>query len=781
MSQAAEAFAIARCPLCKASLHLQDAKGGWLDCPNCKKEVWVSSLESLSRRDRLRRLVYNFPQFFLLLGLLLASLGITALYQRFPDTSPLGWLLFSLAGLAAVIIVPRRSRRLRSSRSEVISGLKIVFTIWLLSGLLFYVADKGLSLYPFHVDQLAIRVLLVIYPLAMLIHGLPASWIPALVATLFFLVLALAGLQLADADEAPSRLMRPIYALARALNRLARFVKFTGIGKRVISVVETYSKWATVLNAASLGVLAFGLSAAVGGSSIALRHADILDAFLTLPFKAHADWTRLEGEILVSQVAAALEAEWHPPPKCSDAPGTSDCNPQSNQFHVFPPDWGRTVAFHQPPYPPPSAKPDDFPRGPPPGPNGPPKLESRRKAYRAAQVYDQVPVPPRPAVPLANADTSRGRLYDQVTASAGHTWDTISRVVIDAPPAARFERIPSDLTPAQIAAARNSFEAVAPVGPVYGWSSDLVASLFASAETGGSEAVKQLVAKAVDTQLPVGELVGELVDLFLSGPAIEHASVTTEEYVRTHRFRPIASLSEKARQAARGALSKLHQLWAFFVGADEADDRKVIAPFLRHEVGDLFDKSFAFGKPVPESDLNRARDALIDHIIPSDGSFNAETVDQIMNALSDAGYLTTPDRFEKLISLRQFGADTGPLEVLQNSELSKAAEAALNAEAPFGVFSSSELKPGWKKAIYSDAMTAWFEGKEVRRKNIMEALSSYLPSTIVCGNCVDARTHAYISGPHCIRPGQEPPCPRYGDPFNRGPFSHMPLRMRGLH
>jgi hypothetical protein len=198
-------------------------------------------------------------------------------------------------------------------------------------------------------------------------------------------------------------------------------------------------------------------------------------------------------------------------------------------------------------------------------------------------------------------------------------------------------------------------------------------------------------------------------------------------------------------------------------------------------MSDLFDKSFGFGKPALEADLNRARDTLIDHTIPSDGSFNADTLDQVMTALSNAGHLNPPDRFEQLVSLRQFGADTGPIEVLQNTELSNAVEAALNVDARSGGFLSSELKPGWKKAVYPDVMAAWLEGKEARRENIMSALDGYLPSTIVCGNCVDARTHAYISGPHCIRPGQEPPCPRYGDPFNDNPFSRSPLRLRSVH
>jgi uncharacterized protein YbaR (Trm112 family) len=81
MSQKAEALAIIRCPRCKAFLRLPKAGVGWLGCPNCKQDVWVSSVEAISGSDRIRRLLYNFPQTVLLLGLLLASLGITVLYQ----------------------------------------------------------------------------------------------------------------------------------------------------------------------------------------------------------------------------------------------------------------------------------------------------------------------------------------------------------------------------------------------------------------------------------------------------------------------------------------------------------------------------------------------------------------------------------------------------------------------------------------------------------------------------------------------------------------------------
>jgi hypothetical protein len=223
--------------------------------------------------------------------------------------------------------------------------------VWFFSGLLFFVVDEGLSSYPFHVDQLAIRVLLLIYPVAVFIHNLPKPWIPAFVATLFFLVLSFAEIPLTEPAEGSHGLMRVIYALARSLRRLAGFAKSTGVGRRILPAVAFYAKWASALNAASLGVLAFGLSVAVGGSSIVHRHTDIIDAFRTEPVKAHAEWTRLESEIAVNWIAEVLETDWQPSRSCAHGPAASDCD-QPNQFHGFPPEWGRTIAFHRPPYPP---------------------------------------------------------------------------------------------------------------------------------------------------------------------------------------------------------------------------------------------------------------------------------------------------------------------------------------------------------------------------------------------------------------------------------------------
>ena len=121
------------------------------------------------------------------------------------------------------------------------------------------------------------------------------------------------------------------------------------------------------------------------------------------------------------------------------------------------------------------------------------------------------------------------------------------------------------------------------------------------------------------------------------------------------------------------------------------------------------------------------------------------------------------------IALGQLGADTNSLEALKDTQLSKAAEDALNTEAPHRGFLASELKPGWKTAVYPHAMRTWLEGNLGRREDIVAALDSFLPTTIVCGYCVNARTHAHISGPHCIRPGQLPPCPIIADPFSELP------------
>ena len=514
-----------------------------------------------------------------------------------------------------------------------------------------FIADKGLSLYPFHVDQLAIHLILLIYPVALFVHHLPPPWVPALVATLFFLVLTVAGLPIIKPNGGSSRVFRAVYASSRALNRMAAFLKSTGVGRRVISTVGAYTKWVTILQAASLGVLAFGLSVAVGGSSIGVRNADVLDAFLTQPFKAHADWTRLEGGIVVSSIAEVLEADWQPSRKCSDGSGGGDCDQQSSQFHGFPPEWGRTVAYHQPPYPPPPSTSDDSPQGPHSGPNIPPNGPSGDpngpsgglSTSAQSRFAKDAQAPRRPTLPLAGPATSRDRLYSQVTASAGSVWDAVSRAAVpDTPPGASFERIPQNLTPAQIHASRISFEATAPNGPVFDWSSNLVASLYKSAETGGGEAVKKLLAQAINTHVPVGELVGELIDLFLSGPAIEEVGAKTEKYVRERRFDPIASLSDKTHQAARGTLGKLHQVWAFFAGSDAVDDRKATAQFLRREMEDLFDKSVTFEKSVPETDLVHVRDSLVNHSIHADGSFNADTVDQVMTAISKAGHMAPP-------------------------------------------------------------------------------------------------------------------------------------------
>ena len=734
------------------------------------------------------------------------------MYEFYPDSSPLVWVLFSLASLFAVMLGSGSSRKLLPTGSSTIAGLKIVFWVWLLSGFMFFAADRSLAIYPLNVDQLAIQILILIHPLAVFFHDLPAPWFPALVATLFVLLLALSGFPLEDSGESPSRLMRPVYACVRSLNRLTDFLKGSGLGRRVISAVSTYAKWAGLLKAASLGILAFGLSIAVGGSSMTLRHAEIVDAFLTQPLRAHADWRQLEGDIVVSSTAAVLDADWKPSRRCSDGQSVGDCDQAPSQLHSLPPEWAGTVPFHQPPYPPPSHPPGNTPPwSPNSGPGSQPDSGAPGQPFRAEQSAEISPVHPSRKVLLTTAGTSRGRLYDQVTASMGGAWDAARRAVVpdtsreqrrfqfsDSPKQSPlqseatgksdvftsnmdysetlpFDRIPGDVTPAQVRAARISFEERAGGGPAFAWSSDFVASLLKFAEVGGTEGVKQLVSHAVDSQLPVGEVVGEFVDLFLTGPKIEEVAATAEEYVRSRRFEPIISLSAKANQAARGPLGKLRQLWAFSVDSDTPDDRKVTGQFLKHEMSDIFDKSFDFGGFVPKLDLNRVRETLIDAVIPGDGSFDIDTVDRVMTVISNASNLAAPKRFKRLVALKHFGADTASIEQLKQYKLSKTAEDALNAGNPDAKFSSSELKPGWMKTIDSYAMRAWLEGEEGRRADIIGALAPFRPNTIRCGICVDRITKAYRSGPHCWRPDQQPPCPPVAGPeFDFPLLRHKP-------
>jgi hypothetical protein len=186
---------------------------------------------------------------------------------------------------------------------------------------------------------------------------------------------------------------------------------------------------------------------------------------------------------------------------------------------------------------------------------------------------------------------------------------------------------------------------------------------------------------------------------------------------------------------------------------------------------DLFDKSFAFAQAVPDADLTRVRKSLVDHLIPNDGSFNPDTVDQVMATISAAAPLAPPERFERLVALKEFGADTIALEILKDAQLSKVAEAALSAEAPAGGFHSTELKAGWEKAISRYAMSSWLEDKKAQREDIMRALNPFLPATIGCDYyCVEEPGGRIVSGPFCLSPGQPPPCPRYHDPFSGWPY-----------
>jgi hypothetical protein len=299
----------------------------------------------------------------------------------------------------------------------------------------------------------------------------------------------------------------------------------------------------------------------------------------------------------------------------------------------------------------------------------------------------------------------------------------------------------------------------------------LTAASLAAAESGSAEAVKAAVGRAVGSLSPLGGIVSEFFDLFLSGPAIEAARERAAEFLRTRHYQPITIVAEQVKRRAVAVFRMARNASRFGASTADAAETAAVHATLRDEIFILFDRAFQFQAGIGPGELSRLREGLIAAVIPPTPPVSDVLVDSVMTYLSATAPLNPEQRFERLLRLTTFGVDTSAIARIRDQGVAAAVDEVLRSVSPSGSISRGALRDGWSQSVAPLATGAWLEGRTLSAERVLGqpglGLAPYLPAGVRCGWCVTRPSGR--RGPYmCLAPGQSPPCP---DPETASPGS----------
>jgi hypothetical protein len=248
--------------------------------------------------------------------------------------------------------------------------LTVIFSAWSAAALLFITANASLGLNYLDVDQVSIRLLLALQPLARVVHYLPAKWIPALVAAAFVAVLGLPALRARQADHGNSRSTRLVPRVLGPFTRVIAWLHSSRAGSRVVGLLPAVGNAVGAVKAIAVGLLAFGLGAGVQTVGFVRAHAAALEALSAAAVRAEVEWNKVTGHILVATVIRELEETAREEERCGTSDGRAD-GACADQPTTLPGSLLRTIYQRPTPYtPPPSPPRSGDPAGRPDSPSG---------------------------------------------------------------------------------------------------------------------------------------------------------------------------------------------------------------------------------------------------------------------------------------------------------------------------------------------------------------------------------------------------------------------------
>jgi hypothetical protein len=760
-----------RCPKCRTGLDLQTGHAGWFTCPSCQWYGWIPVAPVGRLSAKIQSFTRNNSHLLLVLWLLLSSLAMTLYYFGTRSLSPIPWSGFCGAGFFITLLAVRNSRKVKASTPALARRLLIVFGIWAILALLFLTADSSLSLNVLGVDQFSIRVLLLLQPLARLVRKVPDLWVSAFIASALIVLLALPAIlperpatTLSPWSRAGRLLLRPLAALATRLGG-------TRAGQRLVSVLEPVGDTIAVSKAIAVGVLALGLSANVEITNFVLKNADALTAVSRNLLKAKVEWNGLTSEIITVSVLREAEAAWERTDGCQRTPRSNEAicesGPPTARAAV-----AATVHRRDPPYP---GAPAEVGSTPPPG--GGPGEPPRRPPQPGPPELETPPIEQAPDLG-ARLGTSRERLAGHVAYRVGDAWDKAAQITWSSlPKRPRFDELPRDATVADIQAARADFASEFPRTPSTTWITDLASASLVAADSGTAETLKSAVSAAVGAVTPLGDIVAEFVDLFLSGPAIEEARRRAQNYLKTRDVAPIEIIRDRFAGNAEPKLYRLRQLARYFVTGKATSDRNMMRNTLQKELLTIFDRVFSFQGLRASRDLADVRDHFARVAFPPGRDFSEDVVDSLMRYLSSAASGLPSQRFDRLITLKDFGVDTSRLAELREAKIDSSIDDALRSLSPTGSLSRRDLRGNWRADLGSRIVEDWLLGRASSPDSIVAVIApeggvgsnGYLATGIRCGQCVRLPERIPTGPRMCLKPGESPPCPD----VNRQPFGRF--------
>jgi len=748
---------VVKCVSCGVELRLPVERAGWVVCPACKSSVWFSTRSSKKLFDWFRFLIANYAHVLLLLSLLSGSLATVVFYSVFPSASPLLWSLFCFSGLTVTLVVRRRSRRIREAFKSLATKLTVIFSAWSAAALLFITANASLGLNYLDVDQVSIRLLLALQPLARVVHYLPAMWIPALVAAAFVAVLALPALRARQADHGNSRSTRLVPRVLGPFMRVIAWLHSSRAGSRVVGLLPAVGNAVGAVKAIAVGLLAFGLGAGVQTVGFVHVHAAALEALSAAAVRAEVEWNTVTGHILVATVIRELEETAREEERCGPSDGRADgaCADQST---TLPGSLLRTIYQRRTPYtPPPSPPRSGDPACQPDSPSGGGGPGPRPGTPTSAPDSDRSQQPTETAV-------VRSRLADHILHNLGVAWDGAAAALRRGQGQAGLASAPRDASVASLREARGDLARQHP-SPAAAWLADLTAASLAAAESGSAEAVKAALRQAVRSSSSLGWIVSEFFDLFLSGPAIEAARERAAEFLRTRHYQPITIVAEQVKRRAVDEFRKVRNVLRFGASTADTAETAAVHATLRDEIFILFDRAFQFQAGIGPGELSRLREDLIAAVIPPTAPVSdvlVDKVESVMTYLSATVPQKPEQRFERLLRLTKFGVDTSAIAQLRDQAIAAAVDEVLRSVSPSGAISRGALRDGWSQSVAPLATGAWLEGRTLSAERVLGqpglGLAPYLPARVRCGQCVDFWSRRPYGPYMCLAPGESPPC-----------------------